>query len=113
MGAVWAFNAGDSALDHAIRFGILLFVIAPLASHAYGRRLRARGLARPDVSLPRMLAAKAGLVAAALVTSALLGRWMGGADYVVAAGLAVTIAVAGPALHQRLFFKPAVEPAAA
>ena len=106
MGSVWAINHGDSVAEHAIRFGFLLFVIAPLLHWLYRRRMRAL---QPDdlhLSFWRLVAAKASLLAVALGASALLTQWTDAADFFVAAGIVAAIAVGGPRLHQRMLVRP-------
>lgn len=90
LGGLWAWQAGESVWEHAIRFGILLFV-APLALRAVERRV---GGVRIDTI--RLLTAKAALLGGALAASVLLGRVTGSADYVVAAGIALAVALVGP-----------------
>jgi hypothetical protein len=102
MGAVWAFNHGDSVAEHAIRFGFLLFVIAPLLHWLYRRRMREAQPGEQHLSFWRLIAAKATLLAVALGASALLTQWTGAGDYLVAAGIVAAFAIAGPRLHGRL-----------
>jgi hypothetical protein len=113
MGGVWAFNAGAPIAEHAVRFGFLLFVIAPILFEVYKRRMRVSDPALPKLSFWRVMAAKAAVLCLALVASAVLARWMDAdADYVVAAGIVTVFAVAGPRIHAHLLVRePAVAPA--
>jgi hypothetical protein len=109
MGGVWAVNHGDSVAEHAIRFGFLLFVIAPLLHWRYRRRMREQQPDGMHLSFWRLIAAKAALLAAALGASALLTPWTDAADFLVAAGIVAAIAAGGPRLHERMLVaRPAV-----
>jgi len=96
VGGLWAWQHGESLWEHAIRFGILLFVVAPIVSW----RLRRAGGAGPmsRVRMGRLVLAKGVLLVAALVATAALRPVTDGADYVVAVGLFLLITLAGPRL---------------
>jgi len=110
MSGVWAYNAGAPVWEHAVRFGFLLFVIAPILFELYRRRMRTVAPDEPYIGFFRAMGAKACLLGVALGASALLTPSMGDtADYLVAAGIVVTFALAGPRLHPRLLVeRPAV-----
>ena len=101
MGAVWAWNAGEPVWEHALKFGLLLFVGVPLLHLVQKRRTAGRPQAGPQLSLARAVVAKGVLLAAALVASYLLRSTPHG-DLYVAAGLFVAIAGIGPLLHRHL-----------
>ncbi|QKG22016.1 hypothetical protein [Actinomadura verrucosospora] len=100
MGAAWAWNAGQPLWEHALKFGLLLFVGAPLLHLLQKRRAAARPAGGPRLKLVPVVAAKATVLAAALLASYLLRSTPHG-DLYVAAGLAVAIAAFGPLLHRR------------
>lgn len=101
MGAVWAWNAGEPVWEHALKFGLLLFVGAPLLHLVQKRRTAGRPQEGPRLSLARAVAAKGVLLAAALLASYLLRSTPHG-DLYVAAGLFVAIAGVGPLVHRHL-----------
>ncbi|HEU5029727.1 MAG TPA: hypothetical protein VFV01_32775 [Spirillospora sp.] len=101
MGAVWAWNAGEPVWEHALKFGLLLFVGVPLLHLVQKRRTAGRPQAGPRLSLGRAVAAKGVLLAAALLASYLLRSTPHG-DLYVAVGLVAAIAGIGPLLHRHL-----------
>ncbi|MBD2894451.1 hypothetical protein amrb99_33760 [Actinomadura sp. RB99] len=101
MGAVWAWNAGQPLWEHALKFGLLLFVGVPLLHLVQKRRTAGRPQEGPRLSLARAAAAKGVLLAAALLASYLLRSTPHG-DLYVAAGLFVVIAGLGPLVHRHL-----------
>ncbi|MWA00633.1 hypothetical protein F8568_009625 [Actinomadura sp. LD22] len=101
MGGIWAWNAGEPVWEHALKFGLLLFVGVPLLHLVQKRRTAGRPRPGPQLSLARAVVAKGVLLAAALVASYLLRSTPHG-DLYVAAGLFVAIAGIGPLLHRHL-----------
>lgn len=98
LGGLWALQHGESLWEHAVRVGILLFVVAPVGMWLLRRRQGPDGSPFGGVRLGRLMVAKGTLLVAALAASALLRPVMSGADYVVAVGLFATVRLAGPAM---------------
>lgn len=96
VGGLWALQAGAPLWEHALRLGLLLFVVAPAALWVIGRRLGAADRTHVNRLAVRALVAKSALLVAALGLSAVLRQVTGSADYLVAAGIALAIAFLGP-----------------
>lgn len=102
IGGLWALQAGGPLWEHAVRFGVLLFVVAPFATWRIRSVAARRGGGRTGtlqrLRVGRLIAAKAGLLLAALAATAALRPLTGGADYIVAAAMFLTVTFAGPRL---------------
>ncbi|MEU9121111.1 hypothetical protein AB0C96_14870 [Streptomyces sp. NPDC048506] len=86
-----------------IRLSLVLLTV-PLQIRA-ARRARAGGVhpaTRPTLSAPRLICAKLGLIAAALLAQTLLNPYVANAQLLVAAGIVLTVAALGPTIHPRL-----------
>ncbi|MFE0187867.1 hypothetical protein [Streptomyces sp. NPDC058989] len=87
----------------AIRL-LLVLLTVPLQIRAAGRA-RAAGIdpsTRPTLSAPRLICAKLGLIAAALLMEMLLDPYVADAQLLIAAAMAVGVAALGPKIHPRL-----------
>ncbi|MFJ9366218.1 hypothetical protein ACIRRA_17640 [Nocardia sp. NPDC101769] len=103
MGGLWALQHGHSITEHALRFGVLLFVVAPIVSALLKRRARAKGLPGLPISPARLMTAKAVLLVVALAVTWWLDRCgVHATDYIVAGGITATVAMLGPRLHNLL-----------
>lgn len=102
IGGLWALQAGGPLWEHAVRFGVLLFVVAPFATWRIRavatRRAGGRTGTLQRLRVGRLVAAKAGLLVAALAATAALRPLTGAADYIVAAAMFLTVAFVGPRL---------------
>ncbi|MFJ9850426.1 hypothetical protein [Streptomyces sp. NPDC101150] len=90
-----------------IRILCVLLTI-PLQIRA-AHRARAGGVhpsARPTLSAPRVICAKLGLIAAALLAQMLIDPYVANAQVLTAAAIAVTVTVLGPRVHAKLLIAP-------
>jgi hypothetical protein len=104
IGALWIVHSNEPLWEHAARTLAVLVAVPLLAAPvlAWWRKRRGATDAR-QLSLVRFVAAKALLVGVALGVDVLLSLWLPGvADYVVAVGLLLAIAVLGPLYHHLL-----------
>ncbi|WP_028933716.1 hypothetical protein [Pseudonocardia spinosispora] len=101
LGVIWVAHASEPAWEHAVRALVLVAVAVPLILRA--RKKRAAAGAPPgileEMSLPRMVAAKIALIAVALLADWTLSYWTSASSMIVALGLVLGLAAAGPALH--------------
>ena len=90
--------------EHAARTLAVLVAVPLLAAPVLAWWRKRRGATDgPRLSLVRFVAAKAVLVGVALGVDVLLSLWVpGAADFVVATGLFLAIAVLGPLYHHLL-----------
>ena len=104
----WVTHRSDSVhLLTVLRF-LLLVATIPIQLRLMRRRGPAAAAALGRVRWNWLLLVKAGLVAVALGAQVLLEMWLGRpADYIVAVGLLVAVAVLGLRLHRRLFGRAA------
>ncbi len=106
MGLVWGLQTGP-LWEHAVRLAVLLMIVPPLLHQIRTRRDTRRGRrAGPHLSLVRISAAKAGLVAAATLVTWLVEPAVKHPEYVGAFLLTATIAGLGPLLHARMVTHP-------
>lgn len=104
IGALWIVHSNEPLWEHAARTLAVLVAVPLLAAPvlAWWRKRRGSTDAR-HISLVRFVAAKALLVGVALGVDVLLSLWLPGvADFIVAGGLFVAIAVLGPLYHHLL-----------
>lgn len=105
LGGTWVWRENEAPWVHAIRVVILLVLVAPVIRRVR-RRLEKRSGRRlgGEVRLRGWVAAKLVLVALALGLEFLLEQWLSrhAAAEVVGLCLGVTVAVAGPLLHEQL-----------
>ncbi|MFE9687215.1 hypothetical protein [Streptomyces sp. NPDC006285] len=100
MGGLWAYNHGDSLWEHTERLLLVVVTVPPLLERVRTRRRRRLGReGEPHVSMWRLTLLKLGVVALALIATCLLRERVPDADYWTAAGMALFVSVAGPALH--------------
>lgn len=71
-----------------------MFARAPAATTATS--------ARPTLSAPRLICAKLGLIAAALLAEMFLNPYMAHAQLLIAAAMLIAVAALGPTLHPKL-----------
>jgi hypothetical protein len=105
LSGTWVWQENEAPWIHAIRVVVLLVFVAPVIRwmrRRYGKR-KGQQLAG-GVPVRGWIAAKLVLVMLALGLELLLEQWMSrdGAAEVVALCLGVTVAIAGPLLHERL-----------
>jgi arylsulfatase len=105
LGGTWVWQENEAPWTHAIRVAVLLVFVAPVIR--WVRRRYRKGSARQlggGVFVSGWIAAKLVLVMLALGLELLLEQWMSrnGAAEIVALCLGVTVAIAGPLLHERL-----------
>jgi hypothetical protein len=105
LGGTWVWQENEAPWIHAIRLVVLLVLIAPVIRQVrrrYGQRA-GRELGG-GVRLRGWITAKLVLVVLALGLELLLEQWMSpnAAAEIVALCLGITVAVAGPLLHERL-----------
>lgn len=104
IGALWIVHMNEPLWEHAARTLVVLVAVPLLAAPvlAWWRKRQGSTDTR-RISLVRFVAAKAVLVGVALGVDVLLSMWVPGvADYIVATGLFVAIAVLGPLYHHLL-----------
>ena len=104
IGALWIAHRNEPLWEHAARTLAVLVAVPILAAPLLAWWRKRHGSANTRrVSLVRFVAAKALLVGVALGVDVLLSLWLPGvADFVVAGGLFVAIAVLGPLYHHLL-----------
>jgi len=104
VGALWIAHSDEPLWEHAARTLVVLIAVPLLAAPVLAWWRKRRGSTDAQrVSLVRFVAAKALLVGVALGVDVLLSLWLPGvADFVVAGGLFVAIAVLGPLYHHLL-----------
>ena len=105
LGGTWVWQENEAPWIHAIRVVVLLVFVAPVIRRIrrrYGKRA-GRQLAG-GVRLRGWIAAKLVLVVLALGLELLLEQWLSrnAAAEIVALCLSVTVAIAGPLLHERM-----------
>ncbi|MFI9048264.1 hypothetical protein [Streptomyces sp. NPDC053427] len=87
---------------------LCVLLTVPLQIRA-AHRARAGGVhpsSRPTLSAPRVICAKLGLIAAALLAQMLIDPYVAEAQVCIAAAVAVTVAVLGPRIHAKLLIAP-------
>ena len=105
LGATWIWDENESPWTHALRVAILVIFLAPVIRLVRPRYANHPGRGRgAGVRLRGWLVAKLVLVVMALGIELLLEEWLSrsAAAEIVALCLSVTIAIAGPLLHERL-----------
>ena len=107
LGAAWSWNTGLPPWSHALRLGLLILVVPPLfllARRTWASRRPGFDPTASSAHLRGWVVAKLVLVVAALALQVLLERWLSptGAADVVGLVLVVTVASAGPLVHERL-----------
>ncbi|HEY3997780.1 MAG TPA: hypothetical protein VGO93_02865, partial [Candidatus Xenobia bacterium] len=105
LGGTWVWQESEAPWIHAIRVVVLLVVVAPVIRRVrqrYGKRA-GRQLGG-GVYLRGWIMAKLVLVVLAFGLELLLEQWLSpnAAAEIVALCLGVTVAIAGPLLHERL-----------
>ncbi|WP_420309187.1 hypothetical protein ACOB87_00230 [Streptomyces sp. YS-B37] len=107
MGGLWAYNHGASLWEHTERLLLIALFVPPLLERLrISRRRRLGRESEPRVSLLRLTLLKLAVVALALVATWLLREEVATADYWTAAGMALVVAAAGPALHPYMIIRP-------
>lgn len=96
IGGLWALQSGESLWEHAVRFGILLFVVAPFLTWRLSRTKAAGAVKR--LRIGRLIVAKGALLLGALAATAALRPLTGAADYIVAVAMFLTVTYVGPRL---------------
>ncbi|MGW4123412.1 hypothetical protein [Nocardia sp. NPDC004711] len=105
VGLLWVLQTGP-LWEHGLRLGVVLLVV-PTAAHLIRQRWAAgKPTTAPRISLRRLSAAKAALVAAAMTATWLLEPMLPEVRRLVGLALALTIAVGGPLLHRHLTVPP-------
>ncbi|MFF4954882.1 hypothetical protein [Streptomyces chattanoogensis] len=105
-------RAAHDARTLGIRVLCVLLTI-PLQIRA-AHRARAGGVHpadRPTLSAPRVICAKLGLLAAALLAQMLIDPYVANAQVLTAVAIAVSVTVLGPRIHSRLVMTPAPQAA--
>ncbi|MBU3067751.1 hypothetical protein KO481_40315 [Nocardia sp. NEAU-G5] len=106
VGLLWVLQTGP-LWEHGLRLGAVLLVV-PTGAHLIRRRWEAgRPATAPRISLLRLAAAKAVLVAAAMLATWLFEPTLPGVHGLVGLALALAIGVGGPLLHRHLTVPPA------
>lgn len=107
LGRVMDPGGGHDLRALGIRELCILLTI-PLQIRA-AHRARATGAhpsSRPTLSAPRVICAKLGLIAAALLLQMAIDPYVAEAQVITAAVIAVTVTVLGPRLHAKLLIAP-------
>ncbi len=95
----------DSVRLIIVRGGVLALTI-PFEIR-FERKRQAAGINRPlPIRSPMIIGAKLALVLVAFGADWLLGLWTNSADWIVAAGVFVTVALLGPKAHPYLISRP-------
>jgi pimeloyl-ACP methyl ester carboxylesterase len=105
LGATWVWHENESPWIHALRVVIVVVLVAPVIRWVRQRYAKHPGRGRgARVRLRGWLLAKLVLVVTALGIELLLEKWLSlsAAAEIAALWLGVTVAVAGPLLHERL-----------
>jgi hypothetical protein len=106
LGGVWMISSGQSLVTHVVR-SLVVVVVALLLLRRRLNKRQSRAGAMPMLSFGSLIGAKLVLLLlAAGAESALEHAKVAHPDPIVAAGLFVIVAVAGPFAH-RLFVRPA------
>jgi hypothetical protein len=105
LGGTWVWQENEAPWIHAIRVVVLLVFVAPVIRRirrCYGKRADREHAW--EVRLRGWIEAKLVLVVLALGLELLLEQWLSrsAAAEIVALCLSVTVAIAGPLLHERL-----------
>jgi hypothetical protein len=100
FGVLWYSNRNMLLWEHALRMLVIMIVVLAVIELLARRRTgRERG---PRLAHGRIIAAKLGLLAVAVVAEWLLDHWTAQASAIVAVGLAALTAVFGPGLQRHL-----------
>ncbi|WIY01618.1 hypothetical protein QRX60_47655 [Amycolatopsis mongoliensis] len=99
LGVLWYVNGSRPLWEHALRMLVLMIVVL-VALELLARR-RYHGNERPHIRHGWIIGAKLALLAVAVGADWLLAQWTSRANLIVAIGLAVVVAVAGPRLAHR------------
>lgn len=107
LGAAWLWDPALPAWQHALRLSGIIIVAAPLFTVLRNRRLARQGRPDPTATVAHVrgwVLSKIALVIAALGAEvALEQRWhVQAAAEIVAVGLFLVAALAGPLLHERI-----------
>jgi hypothetical protein len=106
LGGVWMISSGQSLVTHVVR-SLVVVVVALLLLRRRLNKRQSRAGAMPTLSFGSLIGAKLVLLLlAAGAESALEHAKVAHPDPIVAVGLFVIVAVAGPFAH-RLFVRPA------
>jgi hypothetical protein len=106
IAAVWVGHPGEPMWKDLVRTAALMVVVASVVSLRRRRHTTTDDVVRAQrLSVPRLLAAKLGLLVAAVAAQLFLQRYTSHADAWVGAGLGVMVAVAGPRLHQTFMMR--------
>jgi hypothetical protein len=105
LGGTWVWQENEAPWAHAIRVVVLLVFVAPVIR--WVRRRYRKGTGRQlggGLAFSGWIGVKLVLVMLALGLELLFEQWMSreGAAEIVALCLGVTVAIAGPLLHERL-----------
>ncbi|MEK2477740.1 hypothetical protein [Streptomyces noursei] len=104
-------HTGRSPVVPAAGLVLLLLSIPVQVRRAHRTRAdRSHPSTRPTLSAPRLIVAKLALITAALLAQLLLGAYVDNATYAVAAAIAITATVLGPAAHGWLLVAQAPAP---
>lgn len=105
LGLFWYVNGAQPLWQHALRM-LLIMAGVLIVLELLARRRHRGGGDRPHIAHGRIIAAKLVLLAVAVGAEWLLDLYTSRADLIVAIGLAVVVAVAGPPLEHHLVRMP-------
>jgi phosphatidylglycerophosphate synthase len=104
LGVLWYVNDAGPLWEHAVCVIVIMFAVLVVLELV--NRRRHGGADRPRISHGRIIATKLVFLAVAIGAQWLLDQWTDYANVIVAVGLAVVVAVAGPRLQHHLVRTP-------
>jgi hypothetical protein len=111
VGAIWLSSSNQPLWVHAVRTLAILLVVPAVLTPLIAAIRRRRQATTQTISILRFVSVKAGLVMIALVVTELLRARVTNLDLYLAAWLALTLALGGPAIHHRFLLRRAKVPA--
>jgi hypothetical protein len=104
VGGIWLWGGSSPLWLHALRTAVVLLTLPVAGGRIADSVARRTGRAR-TFSVRRLATAKAVLILIAIAVTATAGNRVAHLDLYIAAWMAITLAVGGPAVHHRLLIR--------
>jgi hypothetical protein len=107
VAGIWLSSSDQPLWVHALRTLAILLVAPAVLTPLIAAIRRHRQATTETISILRFVSVKAGLIMVAITIDELLRHRIPDLDLYIAAWLALTLALGGPAIHHRLLVKAA------
>jgi hypothetical protein len=107
VAGIWLSSSNQPLWVHAVRTLTILLIVPAVLTPLIAATRRRRQATTETISILRFVSVKAALVMIALTVDELLRHRIPDLDLYIAAWLALTLALGGPAIHHRLLVKAA------